>query len=107
MKENIDTEWKLLLLTIIARNGNVNELLYGDYDLQYLLRQLKVFVDEGYVAHVENSYHITQKGEKLSCSIRNTLHYKGINRFVLPDRRYSMDSLSVEDIYIPKKKVKK
>ena len=56
MKENIDTEWKLHLLTIIARNGNVNELLYGDYDLQYLLRQLRVFVEEGFVARVENSY---------------------------------------------------
>jgi DNA-binding HxlR family transcriptional regulator len=107
MKENIDTEWKLHLLTIIARNGNVNELLYGDYDLQYLLRQLRVFVEEGLVARVENSYRITQKGEELSCSIRNTLHYKGINRFVLPDRRFSIDTLSVEDIYIPKKKMKK
>lgn len=107
MKENTDTEWELHLLTIIARNGNVNELLYGDYDLQYLLRQLKVFVEEGFVARVENSYHITPKGTELSCEIRNTLHYKGINRFVLPDRRYLIATLSVDDIYIPKKKVKK
>lgn len=107
MNENIDKEWTLHFLTIVARNGNINELLYGDYDVSYMLRSLRIFEADGVIEHREGRFVLTERGIHLSCTLQRQLGLKAIYRFVMPDRRYRLESMSVDDIYVPRKRVKK
>lgn len=114
MNENIDKDWTLHLLKIVSKNGNINELLYDKYDIAYLMRQMRLFVQTGVLARIEGRYIITEEGFKLQSSITKELGYRGIYKNVMHDFRYMqiqlpciLGDMDVDDVYIPRKRAKK
>lgn len=107
MNANMDKEWTLHFLTVVARNGNINELLYGDYDVSYMLRSIRMFEAEGVIEQREGRFMLTEQGIHLSCTLQRQLGLKAIYKFVMPDRRFRLESMIVDDIYVPRKRVKK
>lgn len=114
MNENTDKDWTLHLLKVVSKNGNINELLYGEYDLPFLMRQIRVYVQNGVLARVEGRYVITEEGNRLRIAITKELGYRGIYKNVMHDFRYIrpqipclIQDMDIEDIYIPRKRAKK
>ena len=114
MNENIDKDWTLHLLKIVSKNGNINELLYDKYDIAFLMRQMRLYVQTGVLTRVEGRYIITEEGVKLQTSIAKELGYRGIYKNVMHDFRYMqiqlpciLDNMDIDDVYIPRKRAKK
>ena len=114
MNEITDMDWTLHLFRVISKNGNVNELLYGNYDLSFLMRQMRLYVSEGLLMRTETGYKVTETGENLRLTIEKELGYNGIYKYIMHDFRYiqpqltcSIADMSESDIYIPRKRAKK
>ena len=92
---------KIILLTIIQKNGSVNTLVKAGYsysDIGYFCNEL---IESSLIIKTENRYVLTKSGEKVLVNYKENNDLKGYSKYVIPFDKYHKSTFTQDDIYIP------
>ena len=99
-----DKQWMLALLQIIRANGNINTLLNDEFTFLKFSESMRLLKRQGFIRIQEDRTMLTPKGYSLYTSLCKELGLRGLYRYLMPDLRNRLYPISLDDIYIPKKK---
>ena len=95
-------DWQIKLLYYIRCNGNVNDLIYDSYTMNDVVETVHEMVKCGILCYSDSRYCVTPEGDKVFQKSR--IHEKGMYKYMFGDSSKKIDSIDINDVYIPRKR---
>lgn len=96
--------WELRLLQIIRVKGNVSYLIDDNHNYTDVIIKINELGDRGFLVKDEDSFILNQQGVEHFHRLCRTLSKRGMYKYFMDATEFRTTSLSIEDIYIPRKR---
>lgn len=101
---NENNKWELLLLQILRVRGNVFYLVDENHTYTDLLLEINKLREKKYLVKFEDTYELTEKGLQYFHDLSKTLRKRGLYKYFMVNTYFKATAISIEDIYIPRKR---
>ena len=102
MKDNLVRTLKLM--QIIRTNGNIYFLLNNGFDIKSLMHTLDSLKETQLVQMTQEQIILTGKGEMYFHKLSAKLGKRGLYKYFCNDAGFRIPQLSIEEVYIPRKR---
>lgn len=96
--------WELLLFQILGVRGNVFYLVDEQHTYTDIILKINKLRDQEYLVKIEDTYELTEKGMQYFHDLCRTLRKRGLYKYFMENTDYKTIAISIEDIYIPRKR---
>lgn len=105
MNEKED-KWDLTLFQILRLRGNVTYLIDDNHTYTDILLRINMFIEKGLVRKTDDSFVLTEKGQDYYQQLNCSLGKRGLYKYFMESNENKKTTINVEDIYIPRKRLK-
>lgn len=99
--DELSLEARLLLLTIIEKNGSIDELFEIGYKYFQISIFLKSEIELGNAEYVQDILVITEKGLSEKKALAESLNFKKAEVFLTKKMSESETKIDIDEIFIP------
>lgn len=94
----------ILLLQIIRKNGNVENLRKYGYQYSQIANLINYVITEGYCEYSNDGMSLTKEGENVLALFNKRMNRKNSESLISPQKEYkSVKEGNIYDVYLPDK----
>lgn len=94
-------EKELLLIQIIMVNGNISSLIEAGLTFVDIHKLIQQYKRTKYIVSDNGKLQITEEGKVKFNELCRYLNKKGLYKYLSPNYKYKMNTMNLEEIYIP------
>lgn len=94
-------EKELLLTQIIMVNGNISSLIEAGLTFVDVHKLIQQYKRTKYIVSDNGKLQITEEGKVKFNELCRYLNKKGLYKYLSPNYKYKMNTMNLEEIYIP------
>ncbi len=102
---NEDKKWELVLFQILRVCGNVYYLADEKHTYVDILLYINKLIKQGLITKKEDQFRLTKDGWSYYCQLCRLLGKRGLYKYLIESNENKISAISIEDIYIPRKRL--
>lgn len=92
----------ILLLQLIKKNGNIDNMIKQGYQYSQVAKFISHLIENNYVVFTDERILLSVKGDELLKSLNKKFQRKNSESFISPQLEYKLDvKKNIYDIYLP------
>ncbi|QDA59993.1 hypothetical protein [Hymenobacter jejuensis] len=95
------TNIELILLLIVKKNGALTPVLEQGFTYSQISHFMSLLEQEHLIIFTEGKLSLTKQGEERAVYLQKELATSPKQGWILPETRSKIDSISINDIYLP------
>ena len=99
-------KWDLTLFQILRVRGNVSYLIDNEHTYTDILLRINKFIENGILRKIDDSFVLTENGQDYYHKLSRSLGKRGLYKYFMESSENKKTTINVEDIYIPRKRLK-
>lgn len=99
--KQIDERVLITFLKIVQKNANVELAINQDMDYYKFNKYLSSLKRNGLVTDLLGKLELTERGVETIKQLENYLKYSNVEKMILPDYRYFIETINENEVYLP------